>query len=270
MLQSPTQAEHLALHQRSKTPFCPRSIQGKSSIRPRQRCFRSGFTLLELLAVLAIAAVLLALLVPWAKNGVEAAKSAKCASNLRQLGAQTMTHVAEYGFFPPMINQTDNAPVPGDFYEYIRSSPAKACAICPSAKFTGYRNGRPQEGYGGNPLVLTVSLNGKPPPVRPAQISRPAEVILLTDGAQFTANGFALGLSTIWFGKFNGTIRGNPYEAETPLTDAEVLPGGFWDPEVSQIPLRHNGRANILFCDGHVTSISAISDLKQKNIYWNY
>jgi len=33
---------------------------------------------------------------------------------------------------------------------------------------------------------------------------------------------------------------------------------------------RHKGRANILFCDGHVTSIGSISELMQKNLYRNY
>lgn len=265
MLQSHPQIEHLVLHQRT----C--SIHGRSSIPPRQQCFRSGFTLLELLTVLAIAALLLALLVPWAKNGVEAAKSAKCLGNLRQLSAEIMTHVNDKGFFPPMVSQIEGANGGDDFYTYLRTLPSKACAICPSAKFTGFSaNGRPQEGYGANPMIMPNYQGNKPPLVRPAQIKRPAEVVLLTDGAQFSANGFALGFSTIWSGIFNGTIQGNPSEAEKPLTAAQVMPGGFWDPDVSQIPLRHNGRANILFCDGHVTSISAISDLKQKNIYWNY
>lgn len=227
--------------------------------------------MIEMLAVLAITAVLATLLVPRAMSSLESARASKCAGNLRQLGAQTMVYVADNGFYPPMINQINGVPDGVAFYQYIQNSPAKACSICPSAKFTGYSpNGRPQEGYGANPLIMGVRLNGNPPLVRPAQIRRPSEVILLTDGAQSKANGFALGLSTIWFGMFNGTTPGNPANAETPLTDAQVLPGGFWDPDVSQIPLRHNGRANILFCDGHVSSISAITDIKQKNIYWHY
>jgi len=257
----------------SPAPPNHRRDEALPSIRQKRQRSRRGFTLIELLVALAIAAVLLALLIPRVKSGLESARSAKCAGNLKQLGAQTMAYVAENGFYPLMINQTNSVPTPEpvNFYEYIRNSPAKACAICPSAKFTGYsKNGRPQEGYGGNPMILRVSLDGTPPPVRPGQVMRPSEVILLTDGAQTKDNGFALGLSTIWFGKFNATAKGSSSQAETPLTDLEVLPGGFWDPEVSQIPLRHNGRANILFCDGHVLSISAIGDLKQKNIYWNY
>jgi prepilin-type processing-associated H-X9-DG protein/prepilin-type N-terminal cleavage/methylation domain-containing protein len=249
------------------------------NLAPMRHRHRSqyGFTLMESLIVLVIAAVLLALLFSKAKSGLESAKSAKCVQNLKQLGAQTMVYVADSGSFPRMIHQVDGIAVPGTFYENIMNSPVKTCAICPSAKFTGYsKNNRPQEGYGGNPLVLALHIEntnqpGRPtlPPVRPVQIARPSQVILLTDGAQFTANGFALGMSTIWYGKFNG-LPGNPSKAETPLTASEVLPGGYWDPDVSQIPLRHNGRANIIFCDGHVTSISAISQLKEKNIYWNY
>ncbi|MEX1048667.1 MAG: H-X9-DG-CTERM domain-containing protein [Akkermansiaceae bacterium] len=44
----------------------------------------------------------------------------------------------------------------------------------------------------------------------------------------------------------------------------------FWDPDVALLPMRHGGRANVAFCDGHVITISRISELKQKNLYWNY
>lgn len=234
---------------------------------------QKGFTLIEMLVVIAIIALLAGLIGAGVNKSLERAKTVQCASNLRQLGQAIGMILIDTGFYPPIIDQISD-PDSGvvtdhtgnDFYSIIRQTSFNANVRCPSAKFTGYAGGRPQEGYGANPKVMGVATNFNPPLVRPAHIQRPAEVMLLTDGAQFNANGYALGFSTIWFGSRDG----NHAQAETPLTTAQVLPGGFWDPEVSMIPLRHGGRANILFCDGHVSSIGDIAELKQKNLYWNY
>jgi prepilin-type processing-associated H-X9-DG protein len=43
-----------------------------------------------------------------------------------------------------------------------------------------------------------------------------------------------------------------------------VKSSGFLGDE-SQIPLRHNGTANIIFVDGHVETIRRLGDLKEKN-----
>jgi prepilin-type N-terminal cleavage/methylation domain-containing protein/prepilin-type processing-associated H-X9-DG protein len=45
-----------------------------------------GFTLLELLVVLAIAAVLAALVIPAVRSGISRAESVKCLGNLREIG----------------------------------------------------------------------------------------------------------------------------------------------------------------------------------------
>src|ERR1041385_2382657 len=51
-----------------------------------RECSRPGFTLIELLVVIAILAILAALLLPVLVRSKGAAQSAKCMSNLRQLG----------------------------------------------------------------------------------------------------------------------------------------------------------------------------------------
>jgi prepilin-type processing-associated H-X9-DG protein/prepilin-type N-terminal cleavage/methylation domain-containing protein len=58
----------------------------RTKVRNSKRCSKSGFTLVELLTVIAIIAVLVALLLPAVQQAREAARKMDCLSHLRQIG----------------------------------------------------------------------------------------------------------------------------------------------------------------------------------------
>ena len=249
-------------------PRASRALDGARVDRHSTRI--RGFTLIELLVVIAILAVLVALAMPAYQRAISASQSATCISNLRQLSSTITVAASEYGYYP-VVADADNLGIQTLADAIGWKSPFMSC---PAAKWHGIvttperYSGLVMTAYGMNPLVMPHAASPRTP-VRPLQISRPSQVILAADCAQLkTPFPRAIGYCARWFGYDNKTA-GKVENAEKEVTENLVSSSGFWGDE-SELPLRHNGKANVVFVDGHVETIRRLGDLKEKNFYWNY
>ena len=67
----------------------------------RARTAAAGFTLIELVVVLGVIGVLIAFLLPAVQQAREAARRARCLSNLRQIGTAVHSYFDAHSVFPP-------------------------------------------------------------------------------------------------------------------------------------------------------------------------
>ena len=78
------------------------SVSGSAAVDPAPLpTRRRGFTLVEMLVVIAIIGVLIGLLVPAVQNARESARRLSCANNLKQLGLGVLAFDSANGYFPP-------------------------------------------------------------------------------------------------------------------------------------------------------------------------
>jgi prepilin-type processing-associated H-X9-DG protein/prepilin-type N-terminal cleavage/methylation domain-containing protein len=201
-----------------------------------------GFTLTELLAVMAVIAVLVAILIPVLGGAREAARSAVCQSNLRQIGIALTMFVNDHGYYPAIaeVGQIMDGTGPGTGYQqdllpYMDA--AHDIMFCPSndPRYRWHEYVPHMTPSGGS--IFSYGMNGCGSGiadygltcssfvrcyVAESEVLVPSQMIAFTD----SDDGSNLVIPTFTL----------------------AMPGiASWAPSK-----RHNGGSNVLFCDGHV------------------
>lgn len=244
--------------------------------KAEQRIRPLGFTLVELLAVVAVVTILAALLLPALGRAKERVRGLQCLNNLRQW-AQAFSSYADDSNFIPREGHRRNGAVRVDSWAsvyhhdnsdvwynalppYLSEPPASTYASlitgqrprfyenrifhCPSARFTA---GIEVDNQASFSLVMNSKLI-MPPVVEPTcsipftAIQRPADTVAFLEA------------------------RVNPSEARVDLSQLNYdlgQPSAF----ASRFAPRHRGGGNLAFCDGHVAFQTGPSVVEMKGRY---
>ncbi len=217
---------------------------------------KRGFTLVEILIVLAILVLLAGLLLPVFARARDSARTTSCASNLRQISQAITLYVQDYNQHYPLAAQPLNCTWVDTIYPYTKST---AVFSCPSAKYGEYVPGCGSSepipggvtgaiyGFNGsydmvNPFLsvesatepdggTSSSYNIERKSLSASKYRFPSNTILVVDGSDdsyFFHNIFAV---------INPGV--DPIHSVDDLRDGGVLP-------------RHKDGINLLYVDGHV------------------
>jgi len=231
------------------------------SVRSTFQLRKKGFTLIELLVVIAIIATLAAILFPVFSRARENARRSSCASNLRQIGLGLAQYIGDYDEVMPSDRLCEDPDVytPGTcsvwmdgVQPYTKNAELFNCPSAPKANY--YESGHTAH-YGSYAMNHTYYSGGDNhvSPMSDYQTGRQGAV----KSPQIEAPS-----TTAWI-------------AESGIDSGYATPIDFsWD--VNEIPAvntnnginylgssgpiaRHLERTNVLYCDGHVKSMSLSS-----------
>lgn len=193
---------------------------------------KSGFTLVEMLAVLAVAGILTLFAAGAVNDGVEKANAVKCVSHLRQWGAALQSYIQDSGGFLPRRGQ-------GVQPTWVVNRP------------DDWFNSLPP--YLEMPAYSELYLTGKVP--RPGDRS-----VFVCPSAKVTntyTHFITYGMN-MYLSRWDQSERSRVVQLPNPSTLAFLAdsPGGYASTVPSNrgfsVMARHGGFANVAFVDGHV------------------
>jgi prepilin-type N-terminal cleavage/methylation domain-containing protein/prepilin-type processing-associated H-X9-DG protein len=224
----------------------------------------SAFTLIELLVVIAIICILMAFLMPTFRTVMENSRTAKCANNLKQIGAAMFLYSQDHdNYFPvssgdsmtwgtansnttqlswmeqlgPYVGNPSNPALGGP--PTIFTCPSSSYNITfPFDKYFSYFNGAHAAYYYAS--ANSTGSTGEKQAIRRTLIAHASEQILSGDITSWTSGGAT-----------------NPDKVDFTVDPIQTL------------STFHNGGINLLFADGHVESVKWNNNLSPAGYFDN-
>lgn len=231
------------------------------------RSLSGGFTLVELIIVVAILGILAALLAPAVTKAFDAADQTSCASNLRQLGLATQLYLKDHdGWFPPLYDPPDaDAPgrnwyfgfepngspalgegnrildrTKGKLYPYLKA--AESVEVCPAVPFAGPYKAK----YRGAPWTYGINRYFS---------SHPSPLAGRVNGNGNGNYGWIRGCDASRTVIFADSAQVNTFLPPASPSNPMIEDFPYIEPGKPYIQFRHGGLANVLFADWHVEAL---------------
>lgn len=183
----------------------------------KNRKNRMGFTIVELLVVIAVIIILIAVLLPGLRQAKETAKRITCLSNVKQIGLGMIEYSQDYnGYFPMPIYSSNYPSTLKDMAFMIEDYVKGKVFFCPSVS--------PQKIWEWSYKTDYIMYHGRSYPNSPSGISSPPGYLLLIDystcasagnttlnhsdpgGLLAGANAMRLDGSAAWYKRSNLTV----------------------------------------------------------------
>lgn len=220
-----------------------------------------GFTLVELLVVIAVVALLSVLVAPAVVNALESSRSIACASNLRQLGLANIAYAVDHGSFVAAAEDIwsgnkkrwhggrQSASEPFDpklspllAYMGVDSRLKECPSFRPDA--SGFEAGCGGYGYNvrgvGSQSYLYGSYAGAQKGMPPDLIEHPKGTVMFADAGFLQSNRSGKQLIEYSFAEAYYHVSDMK-----PVETYRAMPS---------IHFRHDKEANVVWVDGHVSS----------------
>ncbi len=220
---------------------------------------RAGFTLVELLVVVAIVSVLMALLVPALSAAKDLANRAACASNMKQIGLGLMMYADDHkGVVVPGCLQ----PLPSvwqyahkSLFSYVSGDQGYEVWRCPecrvnntAAVFTD-QNQYFYGGYGANIRHILLDCNWGAKPHNLSALKRPSALLAFAESVSLRPDA---GYMWIFCPDCGGSMAYAPPDYPQCLSQ------------------RHNRSNNCLYVDGHVKTNLYAALMTNKEDLWGH